>query len=345
MTVQSLKPGTFINHVDFGKRRVKEMDERISVTLPARAHLSVLDMNRFAPGYPGGGGVGVAVNKYLELDIKLSHRTKINGLRPSIIEHTLKIISDVLGYEEGFQVNVKEHGLLHKGLGSTSALMSSVAFGSNYLLGQPLDLRELRLLVGLNFVEEADKGLVRPGYETGVGPMAGFYGGLVIMADGLEILHRMPLKGLRGIAIIPKDDADNAGESEVDLLSKKASELDARDGDQKSYEVLFSLFPGAIKGNVHAVGDSIWNLQKLGSKTAEVKHHTHSDEIYSTMEFLRNHGGVITGMSSVGPTILSLFCDEFDLNNLETTVKKILPIEEIMPIAVDNNGVVVKILD
>ena len=40
--------------------------DTITARAPARIHLSVLDMNRFSPGTPGGGGLGFAIQIYCE---------------------------------------------------------------------------------------------------------------------------------------------------------------------------------------------------------------------------------------------------------------------------------------
>lgn len=44
----------------------------------------------------------------------------------------------------------------HSGLGSTSCAALGVLAGINECLGRPVTLETLRLLVGWNFVEEAD---------------------------------------------------------------------------------------------------------------------------------------------------------------------------------------------
>ena len=36
----------------------------VVVDAPARIHLTVLDMNRFSPDRPGGGGIGFAIRTY-----------------------------------------------------------------------------------------------------------------------------------------------------------------------------------------------------------------------------------------------------------------------------------------
>jgi hypothetical protein len=37
----------------------------VTVRAPARIHLTVLDMNRFAPNRPGGGGIGFAIHRLI----------------------------------------------------------------------------------------------------------------------------------------------------------------------------------------------------------------------------------------------------------------------------------------
>ena len=57
----SFSPGEKINTLNLKKNyALKPVRDMVRVKAPARIHLTVLDMNRIAPGHPGGGGVGPA---------------------------------------------------------------------------------------------------------------------------------------------------------------------------------------------------------------------------------------------------------------------------------------------
>ena len=69
--LQPFLPGNQMNTLDFEKKKynLKPVKGKVVVTAPARIHLTVLDMNRFAPGKPGGGGVGFAVQVYCTAEV------------------------------------------------------------------------------------------------------------------------------------------------------------------------------------------------------------------------------------------------------------------------------------
>ena len=69
--LQPFLPGNQMNTLDFEKKKysLKPVKGTVVVTAPARIHLTVLDMNRFAPGKPGGGGVGFAVQVYCTAEV------------------------------------------------------------------------------------------------------------------------------------------------------------------------------------------------------------------------------------------------------------------------------------
>jgi beta-ribofuranosylaminobenzene 5'-phosphate synthase len=62
----SFPPGKDLKTLGYEKKNylLKPFNGTISVKAPARIHLSVLDMNRFAPDHPGGGGIGFAIQCY-----------------------------------------------------------------------------------------------------------------------------------------------------------------------------------------------------------------------------------------------------------------------------------------
>ena len=69
------------------------------------------------------------------------------------------------------------------------------------------------------------------------------------------------------------------------------------------------LIPAGDSGDLVRLGKSVQKMQQMGSKVAEIEHHTLSNEIYETMEMMRKMGSLITGMSSVGPAIAALVPD------------------------------------
>ncbi len=300
----SFSPGEHIRPCGLQKEyRLAPVTGTVVVRAPARIHLTVLDMNRFSPDRPGGGGIGFAIGVYCTAEVECTTSgLEIDYSREPILRHFVEAFRQVIGYEGGFKIRARDHRYEHVGLGSTSTILVAVANALNTAVGSPLTSDELRILLGNNFVEETVAGNVAFGFETGVGPAASTYGGMAVMGDELALIYRHAFGvGKRVYIVIPASDISSAGEKEFDLLMNKARTLDYRDRALKSYLILMDLIPALQRGDLAKIGDVIWEIEFRGSKRAEVEHH--GFEIYRYMAALRDAGLEFVGMSSVGPSI------------------------------------------
>ena len=301
----SFPPGQNLKTLGYEKKKytLKPVKGKITVKAPARIHLTVLDMNRFAPDHPGGGGIGFAIQCYCTAEVKCSKKgVEIDYTRSSIIKNFVAVFKKTVGYNGGFQIKATDHQHNHVGLGSTSTVMIAVATAMNEALGRPLINDQLRKLVGHNYVEETADGNIAFGFETGVGPAVSTYGGMALLGDELTLVyHHAFAQGKRVYIIIPPTDISSAGTQEFELLMNKARTLDYRDRELKAYLFLMDLVPALEKDDIKKAGDVIWEIEFRGSKRAEVEHH--SFEIYHYMSKLRDAKLEFVGMSSVGPSI------------------------------------------
>lgn len=298
------KPGENIRTLWLKKQyRLSPARGPVTVRSPARIHLTVLDMNRFAPKRPGGGGIGFAIQLYCQATVEcIPSGLEISYARESIIRHFVAVFSETVGYTGGFRISAQDHQHQHVGLGSTSTIMISLATALNRAVGSPLTPDELRLLIGNNYVEETAGGMIVSGFETGVGPAVSIHGGMAVMGDELALVYHHPFaEGKNVFIIIPSSDISSAGAKEFDLLMNKARMLDYRDRELKAYLAVMDLIPALESSDLKRAGDVIWEIEFRGSKRAEVEHH--SFEIYHYMSRLREAGLEFVGMSSVGPSI------------------------------------------
>lgn len=311
----------------------------VSVHAPARIHLSVLDMNRFAPGRPGGGGIGFAVQTYCHAEVEcLDEGWQIEYSRRPILEHLAKVFSRAVGYRGGFRIRAKDHDYKHVGLGSTSTIMIATISAMNAAVGSPLTSDQLRILLGNNFVEEVAEERIAFGFETGVGPAASVHGGMVVMGDELTLLYHHPFAEGRDLhIIIPPSEISSAGEKEFELLMNRARELDYRDREIKAYMFLMDLVPALEKGDLERVGEIVWELEFRGSKRAEVEHH--GLPIYHYMSQLRAEGLEFVGMSSVGPAIAVI--TKRDKSEIGEILGR-LGLSAVVSTAVDNLGLTIE---
>ncbi len=300
----SFRPGENLNTKGYeGTYQLSVSPDPVKVRSPGRIHLTVLDMNRFSPGHPGGGGIGFAIAVYAHVTVQcIPSGFSIEYGRPAIIEHFLRLFSTVVGYRGGFFVLAQDHDYKHVGLGSTSTILMAVAAAVNQAVGSPLTRDQLRVLIGNNYVEETEGGFIAYGFETGVGPAVSSYGGMAVMGDDLTVVYRQEFAHKKHVHIvIPPSAISSAGEEEFALLMNKARTLDYRDREQKAYCTLMDFIPALHDGDLVRMGEVMWEIEFRGSKRAEIEHH--SFELYQYMNQLRKSGLEFVGMSSVGPSI------------------------------------------
>jgi beta-ribofuranosylaminobenzene 5'-phosphate synthase len=301
---QPFYPGEAIHTLGFEKDyKLTPVSGKIRAVAPGRIHLTVLDMNRFAPNRPGGGGVGFALQIYCSAVVECTPSgLAIDYSREPIIRHFVEVFKKILGYNGGFRIKIEDHQRKHVGLGSTGSVLLALGHAMNTALGSPLNAEQIRLLIGNNYVEETEDGSVTRGFETGVGPAAATYGGMVITGDELALVYRHHFAENKNVfIIIPSTVVSSAGRSEFDLLMNRARNLDYQDRELKAYLILMDLIPALEKNDLKRIGDVVWEIEFRGSKRAEVEHH--SFKIYHYMSQLRESGLEFVGMSSVGPSI------------------------------------------
>lgn len=314
----------------------------IRVVAPARIHLTVLDMNRFAPNRPGGGGIGFALKIYCGAEVTCTPaETTIDYSRDPIIRHFVEVFRKVTGYRGGFGIKAWDHERKHVGLGSTGTVLVAVAHAMNAAVGSPLNAEQIRMLIGNNYAEETADGRVTLGFETGVGPAVATYGGMAVMGDELSLVCHHPFaQGKNVFIIIPPTEVSSAGEKEFDLLMNRARNLDYRDRELKSYLVLMDLVPALIVSDLKRMGNVIWEIEFRGSKRAEVEHHSFA--IYTYMSKLRESGFEFVGMSSVGPSI-AVVTDRPEAEVAE--MLRPLGLEIALMTAVDNEGLKISVVN
>ncbi len=314
----------------------------VTVSAPSRIHLTVLDMNRFAPEHPGGGGLGFAIAVPTTVTARCIDGTdEIRYAREPVLRHFIAVFRAATGYGGGFSVGADQHAHPHVGLGSTSTVLIATAHALNAAVGSPLSDDQLRLLIGNNYAEETATGEIAFGFETGVGPAVSTYGGMVVMGDALTLAYQHQFaEGYTVFIIIPSSDISSAGTKEFDLLMNRARSLDYQDRELKAYLMLMDLIPALEVGDVCKIGDVVWEIEFRGSKRAEIEHHTFA--IYTYMNRLREAGFEFVGMSSVGPSIAVITTKS--RQELEAVCAP-LGLEVAIETTVDNEGIQVDYLD
>ena len=316
------------------KRHGTPVHESVSVSFPARIHISPIDCNRFAFGRPGGGGMGFAVKTDNSLSVSVSDEDMINGTpgQRLLLAHWVILAKNVLSYEGGLSVSASISGLMHQhsGLGSSAVVATACMQAINLLFGKPLSMEEIRRLIAYNFVEACDNRLSR-GLETGVGTYVLLAGGFCIIGDKIvplfasHVLDDHPL-----LLVQPKIFRPDMDKPESIEMLNRSFELDASYRYIRAYRSIMDIAPCLYEGDIEGFGKVVWDFQFAGTHISMVQAYDDGGILlYKIMTELKNAGASVVGLSSVGPTIFALAKDlsalrevarSFGCNHFETEV-------------------------
>lgn len=157
------------------------------VTVPARTSVSVLDMNGFSLGEPGGGNLGFALDWRTSVYIARSPEPKVelSASTPYAMEllarHCLSIWAEVQKDESCYLVGIEAVFPVHVGLASSGAVQTAIYLGLNWLNGLPLSERQVADLMGVNYREIVD-GTLRKGFTTGLSCVLNCFGGFALLS-------------------------------------------------------------------------------------------------------------------------------------------------------------------
>ncbi|MEM0449291.1 MAG: hypothetical protein QW520_05665 [Methanomassiliicoccales archaeon] len=264
-----------------------EQPRPTSVRAPLCLDLATIDSTeRFSHG-AGGGGIGLAVEMHVFLKIIPNDKWQVEVVPDLAVEHVCRSICNLVGLDKAFRITTPEDASVP--FDASTEIIAAAAAGVNASLGKPFTQRELRRIVSHNLANENSGELILAP-DNGVRVAGSFFGGLVIVTDELEIACRTPLPEEGLILLIYPD----AAATTLDRV--KMIQMDEKDREKKALEVLMRLMPAAIKSDIGKMGDSIYRLQLLGSKVAEIRRFGSGQEIYRLMSMLRVKGCKIVAM-------------------------------------------------
>ena len=282
-------------------------------SVPARIHHSLLDSRSASLEAPGGGGISFTVNDVVSecgVSLRPQRGAVFEGDRSPAVEFILDLLSKTVGYDGGFALRVTSHGICHRGLASSAGAILAGVLAANEALGQPLTARQIRRLIGYNFVENEADGGVRRGFETGCAAVAALYGGLNVVGNDLEIIDHMDLpEEYYVVVFIPHAYSNELVEAGSIPATWGAGEMSTiaynREQDLaqlplKAYKVLFELIPRMRARDLPGVARVLHDLNFLCTPLGSITRRF-SSIYYHYFESLRLLGADFVGLSSAGP--------------------------------------------
>jgi predicted sugar kinase len=235
----------------------------------------------------GGGGIGLALDVRIGLEIAPTDEWSAKLPDHESILHLGRCLTSAIGASEAFSI-ARVSGP-EVPFDPTPEVYSAVAAGINASLGRPMGQRELRRFIGNNAMHE-EEGTLTPMVDNGVRIAGALSGGLLLMTSGLEVACRAPLPEDGSVILVPPRSAPQA------LDMERMVQIEVKDREKKAHEVLMRLLPAAIRSDLPRMGDSIYRLQLLGSKVAEIRRFGGGNEIYRLLSALRIKGCEVVGV-------------------------------------------------
>jgi|ERR1043165_5388111 beta-ribofuranosylaminobenzene 5'-phosphate synthase len=308
----------------------------IRVSAPARIHINAAEMN----GNLGRAGVGFGFalkHPRTVVEIRDQQTIAFSGGEDPKIRQVIDTVEEHVGKRLACEVSVVESIPQHKGLGSGTQLILSVAVGL-------MNARELE------YETVALASWNGRGQHSGIG-LGLFQGGGFVVDAGFTIAAwkkgivvpimfrcRLP-ENWRVVLAIPCTTKDPGLDLHTGAWLPGHGPSSVKDCELISRELVTRLMPAALSGDLAEFGASINAISTLGHKENELKLHG-MESIKSLLKTMREAGAVCAGLSSGGPTVYGVTAD----NELATHVAEAakhhprMKSGEVFVTSVDNHG-------
>lgn len=318
------KVGTVFNNVKGGPYKALVKRDSVKIRYPSRLNLMAIDPSKIASNknliYTPGEyilkvriyrDVSVEVDKNTE-NITISHSSK----RKPLILHAALLMKKALGFRDGLTIHVDNtNELRHVGLGSSSALIASVACAINELYGKPIKAKDLVQYLAQNHGEEIDGNpdFISPVQCIGGSAAGGQYNGsLIILAGKSRVISTMNIPdGYKIVIGIPNDYVELDSKALLkreQLVFHKFINCGVKYGPEIAYRTLHSVLPAIVEGDIKTIGDLVFDYRfNMGSIDNCSYAYPPLVELASRLAFLKTKGFVdILSISSVGPAFLAV---------------------------------------
>ena len=271
------------------------------VSIPNRIHMFVFDFRVLKEIKKRAGGLGLAVETDNQMMIRISDNMFIKSQHALVLNYFCDELRKILLYKGGFEIIVKENIDVHAGYGSTISLIASLCYGINQMFGQPFTMDYLWRFISERYCEE-EGGRLTKAFDTGVGALCSFYGGMNYMEMDFSYLHISIPKKYCLLLFVPQNELYQEtltikNEYERFEYTKEQEKID----EQKKRAVISkNLIPHMLERDFYGIGQDLRKIHQLGSKKIECSFYGY-DFHMALIDDALEHGGCIAGLSSAGP--------------------------------------------
>lgn len=315
--------GTIFNSIPTIKKcsRVKEC---ITIRFPSRLNAMAIDPGKVTVNNNliyKAGEVVFAISLFRQVTVRVIRGQEDiivtnNSPRHSIIRHAALLMKKVMCFTESLEIDiVSEFEAEHCGLGSSSAIISSVAVAINELYGNPIPPATLVRYLAQNHGEEIwgiDNKLMPVQCLGGAAAAGIFPGGVLIIAGESTVIAQMEVPEKYEVVIaIPNDyiktDAKDGLEKEI-MFFPKFLETGNKYAATIAYRLLHDCLPSLYLNDMRPLGDLIYDYRfKMGSiPNCSFLYPKIVEKSERVKELKENMIAEILSLSSVGPAMFAI---------------------------------------
>lgn len=277
----------------------------IKIRTPSRIHLTLIDLNGEIGRVDGGAGIAID-EPHIEITGNKSDENSLVGNVVNLdrFKSVSKKFKHLTGNNASIEVLSDYRG--HIGMGSGTQISLAIGEVYNTLFDLNLSVREIAELTGRGGTSgigvaafETGGFIVDGGHSTKEKP--GFTPSSASKASPPSVISRQDFPTWRVVAVTP-DLTGFSGADEVSLFEKHCP-VPIEDVRKVSHLILMKMIPSVMESDLDEFGDSLWSIQGLGFKKAEVDQY--GSMIWDALKNLRELTPAV-GMSSTGPTIYAI---------------------------------------
>jgi len=302
---------------------------KVRITTPCRIHLSLIDEN----GYTGrvDGGIGLMLDRpnvvfeasnsatQFKIEANKYYRESIEVIN----EKASKIFKIFNINNKNFHFNLKRYYPSHVGLGSKTQLSLAIAMAIAKLKEMDITTNLLTKLVerggtsGIGWRGFESGGFILDGgHDFGIGQEKETFlpSSASNSADPAITILRYPIpEHWRFVLAIPNVKKGSYGDEEVSIFQKHAP-IPKEEVNEVSHQILMKIIPGILKKDLTCFGEGLKRIQNIGFKNVEIS--LQHDIVKNLLNFLEEYGIKAYGMSSFGPSVVSITESDDEANQL-----------------------------
>ncbi len=278
---------------------------KIKIRTPSRIHFTLIDLNGEMGRADGGAGISVE-EPHIEISGYISEENSLSGNIVNLyrFESVSQRFSELTG--NNASINVLSDYKSHVGMGSGTQISLAIGEVYNRLFDLHLSVKEIAEITGRGGTSgigvaafQSGGFIVDGGHSTK--EKTGFTPSSVSKASPPPVISRQEFPPWKIVVVTPNL-TGFSGADEVSLFEKHCP-VPIEDVRKVSHLILMKMIPAVMESDLEDFGDSLWAIQGLGFKKAEVDQY--GSMMWDALKNLRELTPAV-GMSSTGPTIYAI---------------------------------------